>query len=142
MFNPYTIILGLFVLAGLLATLWGWWIIRNARKTQHWPAVEGVIEESGVDQQELLPRIRYRYTVEQQTYNQLMKFSGDITPTQEFAAHYAEKFPVGRQVQVYYKPGQPDIATLEPGAGKGDWLVLAIGLAMLGFGILFLLMGV
>jgi len=138
MFNPYSIILGLFVVAGLLATLWGFRVIVMARKTLQWPSVDGIIEESKVssDSNDLLPHIKYCYSVEQQTFRQVLEFSGDITPSQEFAKSYVDKYPVGARVQVYYNPADPEIATLEPGLGKGDWLVLAIGLGMLVMGIL------
>ena len=144
MFNPYSIILGLFVVTGILATFWGLRIILRTRKTLQWPAVEGIIEESTVSSEstegnDLLPHIKFCYRVEQQTYRQLMQFSGDITPSQEFAQSYVDKFPEGTRVQVYYNPENPEIATLEPGLGKGDWLVLAIGLGTLIFGILLFL---
>ena len=48
MFNPYSIILGLFVIAGVLVSLWGLRVIVTARKTLQWPAVEGTIEESKI----------------------------------------------------------------------------------------------
>ena len=143
MFNPYTIILSLFTLAGLLATVWGYIIIARARRTQQWPSVEGVIEESKLSSQkhDLLPHIVFSYGVAEHTYHHTMEFAGDITPTQEFAASYVEKYPVGRKVQVHYHPENPQRATLEPGLGKGDWLVFAIGLGTLIFGVLFLFFG-
>ncbi|MGD8569916.1 MAG: DUF3592 domain-containing protein [Gammaproteobacteria bacterium] len=141
MFNPYTIILGLFIAAGLLATLWGWLIIARARKTQQWPSVEGTIEESFMDNKELFPRISYSYAIDGQAYKRSMEFPGDVTPSQEFARSYLEKYPLGSQVKVYYNPENPDVTTLEPGVGKGDWLVLAIGLGMLIFGVLLVLAG-
>jgi len=141
MLNPYSIILGLFVVAGLLATFWGLRIIVMARKTLQWPAVEGTIEESKVasestESNDLLPHIKFCYSIEHQTFQQVLKFPGDITPSEEFAKSYVDKYPVGSRVQVYYNPANPEIATLEPGLGKGDWLVLAIGLGTLVFGIL------
>jgi len=141
MFNPYSIILGLFVVAGILVASWGLRIIVRARKTLQWPAVEGSIVESMVssDADELLPHIKFSYCVEQQTFQQLLTFSGDVTPSQEFSRHYVEKYPAGSRVQVYYNPAKPDIATLEPGLGKGDWLVFAIGLITLVLGILLLI---
>jgi hypothetical protein len=141
MFNPYSIILGLFVAAGLLATLWGWLIIVKARKTQQWPSVEGQIEESFTDDKELFPRVTYSYAIKDRPYKRSMEFPGDVTPSQEFARSYLEKYPVGRRVTVYYNPENPDVTTLEPGVGKGDWLVLAIGLGMLIFGVLLFLAG-
>ena len=150
MFNPYSIILGLFLVAGLLATLWSLRIVLTARKTMQWPAVEGLIEESKVssassdsfERNDLLPHITFSYKVEQQSFQQLMKFPGDITPSEEFSKSYVKKYPVGLRVQVHYNPENPEISTLEPGLGKGDWLVLAIGLGTLVFGIaMFLLPG-
>ena len=46
-----------------------------------------------------------------------------------------KRFPTGTKVLVYYDPEQPDHATLEPGPGQGDWLVFALGLGTLIFGI-------
>ena len=59
MFNPYTIILSIFALTGLLATVWGYIIIARARRTLRWPHVEGLIEESALSsgQDDLLPYI-------------------------------------------------------------------------------------
>jgi len=141
MFNPYTIILGLFVVAGFLATLWGLRIMATARKTQNWPVVEGIIEESAIssDEHDLLPHISFSYLVDDQTFQQSLQFPGDVTSSQEFARSYVEKYPVGSHVKVYYNPADPQSATLEPGLGKGDWLVMAIGLGMLIFGSLLLL---
>jgi hypothetical protein len=143
MLNPYIIILGLFIIAGLVTTLWGLRIILKARKTQHWPHVDGIIEESRIssDHDDLLPHIQFRYSVDQTSCRQTMTFSGDITPTQEFAASYVQKYPAGSKVQVYYNPEDPNTATLEPGLGKGDWLVFAMGLGMLLFGIIFSVVG-
>ena len=144
MFNPYAIILSLFILGGLFATIWGLLIILKARKTQQWPCVDGIIEESRLasGNNDLLPQIEFSFTIGQSAYRQSMKFSSDITPTQEFAASYLQKYPVGSKVQVYYNPENPEDATTEPGLGKGDWLVFAIGVGTLLFGIGFFFFGV
>ena len=142
MFNPYTIILSLFLVAGIFTTLWGLLIIIKAQKTRDWPCGDGVIEESkpSSDRNDL-PLIQFSYTVGDTRYRRTLEFPGDITPTQEFAASYMQKYPVGTKVPVYYNPDKPGAATLEPGLGKGDWLVLAIGLGMLLFGIMFFFFG-
>jgi hypothetical protein len=144
MFNAYGIIIGLFLAFGIITTLWGWRILAQGRKTLQWPNVEGIIEESSLSSagnDDLFPQITFRYSINGETFQDTLKFSRDITPTQEFAKSYVEKYPVGRQVQVYYDPSQPARATLEPGSGQGDWLVLAIGMGMTIFGILFLFVG-
>lgn len=143
MFNPYTIIIGLFFTSGLFVTLWGLFIILKARKTKQWPCVDGVIDQSkpSSEQRDLLPHIQFKYTVGEVTYQRTMEFPGDITPTEEFAKSYVQKYPVGTKVPVYYNPANPEAATLEPGLGKGDWLVLVIGLGALLMGILFFFFG-
>lgn len=138
MFNPYSIILGLFVFAGVLTSLWGLRVMITARRSLEWPAVEGTIDESefSSDEFDLFPHIKFSYQVEQKRYQQSLKFPGDITPSKEFAQSYVEKYPKGSSVQVYYKPDNPENATLEPGSGRGDWLVLAIGIGMVVIGSL------
>ena len=141
MFNPYSIILGMFIVFGLLAILWGLRVIAMARKTLQWPTVEGTIEESALasESDDLLPHIKYSYRVNEKTFHQLMRFSGDVTPSQEFSQSYVKRFPVGLTVSVYHDPENPEVSTLEPGLGKGDWLILAIGLGMLVLGVVLFL---
>lgn len=138
MFNPYSIILGLFVVAGLGATIWGLRVIIMARRSLGWPSVEGKIEVSEIssDEFDLLPHIEYSYCVDKRTFQQTLKFPSDITPTKEFAQNYVDNYFVGKKVQVYYDSHNPNHSTLEPGLAKGDWLVLAIGLGMLVIGVM------
>jgi hypothetical protein len=141
MLNPYIVILSIFTLSGFLAALWGWRIIQQAKKTALWPSVEGRIEESRTDTSggDLLPLIRFSYTVDGQKLIRTLDFPPDLTPSQEFVESYLGKYPLHDQVVVYYNPQSPQQATLEPGLGKGDWLVFAIGLTTFGFGLGFLL---
>ncbi|MFZ5595342.1 MAG: DUF3592 domain-containing protein [Pseudomonadota bacterium] len=143
MFNPYLIILILFTLAGFLAMAWGWNIIAKGRKTSRWPTVEGVIERSELasDADDLLPGIEFSYTVNGQSYRRTFEFARDITPSQELAKSYVEKYAAGTRVTVYYDPGHPEHATLEPGLGRGDWMVFALGLGAAISGILFIVFG-
>lgn len=143
MFNAYSIILVLFWLTGVITCVWGWRIIVQGRKTLQWPVTEGLIEASSLTagSDDLLPLITYRYTANGETYHNTLKFPKDITPTQEYANSYLEKYPADRQVPVYYDPSDPAHATLEPGPAQGDWLVFAIGLGMALFGVLFLFFG-
>lgn len=137
MWNPYALILGLFALAGVFLTAWGLSIIVKGRKTLCWPAVEGIVEQSmpAADADALLPHILFSYTVAGQTYRRELEFPRDISPTPELAVSYAERFPEGAKVRVYYDPEQPERATIEPGPARGDWMILALGLAAAAFGI-------
>ena len=48
---------------------------------------------------------------------------------------YAKKYPAGAKASVYYNPDQPDQATLEPGLARGDWMIPAVGIIAMAFGI-------
>lgn len=137
MFNPYAIILGLFIIAGFIAAVWGWLIIAKARKTRHWPVVGGVVEQSAPTSEanDLLPHILFSYTVDGRTYQRVLEFPGGTSPSPEFATSYVRKYPVDAKVSVYYNPDQPDQATLEPGLTRGDWMIPALGVAAMAFGI-------
>lgn len=140
MFNPYTIILGLFVLSGLGATLWGWKIIVQAKKSLHWPSTSGVVVTSRIDQQDddLLPCIEFRYHVNGKEHTGKIGFSRDITPTQEFCNRYLARFPKDQSVTVFYDPEDAMNATLEPGLKKGDSMLLIIGVITLLLGVILL----
>ena len=111
MINPYIIILSLFLIAGLIATVWGWRIIVQGRKTLCWPSIDGIIEASlksspvsntesnhesfpvdpdqeELSQYDLIPYIEYSYTVNGKSYKQHIDFPGDISPTKEFVGFF------------------------------------------------------
>ena len=140
MFNPYTIILVLFILSGLIASLWGWKIIAQGKKTLHWPTTQGMIQTSSANTRhgDLLPHIEFRYSVDGVEHQCPVTFSGDITPSEEFCNSYLTKYPHGKEVLVYYDPANADNATLEPGVNQGDSIVFVIGAITLLLGIIFL----
>lgn len=141
--NAYVLILWLFLFAGVVVTLWGWTIIAAARRTLRWPQVEGVIDQSDRESEEddLLPRILFSYTVNDQQYRQPLEFPAGTTPTPEFSNMYVKRYPLGAKVQVFYNPDKVEQATLEPGMRQGDWMVFALGLIALIGGALFLMFG-
>ena len=130
MINPYLIILGLFTAAGIGTTFWGLKIIIDSRRVRAWPTVRGHITCSrpNSEDDELLPEIRYRYTIGETVYEQTLEFPPSTTPTRELSSHYVDKFPEGATVDVAYNPAQPGQTSLEPGGRPGDWLVFAFGL--------------
>jgi hypothetical protein len=135
--NYYAIILGLFIIAGFVAVLWGWFMFAKARKTLRWPMVEGAIEQSAPTSEahDLLPHILFSYTVAADTYQGTLEFPDGTEPSPELATSYAKKYPAGAKVSVYYNPVQPDQATLEPGLARGDWMIPVLGLAAMALGI-------
>ncbi len=126
--NYYAIILVLFIIAGFIAVLWGWFIIAKARKTLRWTMVEGAIKQSAPTSEadDLLPHILFSCTLD---------FPDGTEPSPELTTSYAKKYPAGAKVSVYYNPDQPDQDTLEPCLARGDWMIPAVGIIAMAFGI-------
>lgn len=129
--NLYGIILVAVALGGIAVSLWGWRVLKQARRIAQWPRTDGVIVESKPRsaQDDLLPHIVYRYQVGGETYRRRFEFPSGTHPMPEFAESYVKKYPLDATVQVFYKPDQPGQSTLEPGS-RGDWMILALGILM------------
>lgn len=141
MFNAYAIIIGLFILGGLLTAAWGGVLIARARAMRRWPGVEGIIEtaEPARQDDDLLPHIVFSYRVDGKTYRRAVEFPAGTLPTPELGAAWLRKYTPDSRVTVYYDPQRPDSALLEPGRGAGDWLVFALGAGSVLLGLLMLL---
>lgn len=139
--NPYSVTLALFTLSGLGVTVWGLTIIARGRMTSRWPSVDGVIEQSSLTSAEsdVLPKIVFSYMVTGHRYQCDLAVPGGAGVTPDFAENRVKKYPQGVKVRVYYNPKQPSQATLEPGLGRGDWLIFALGAGASLLGALFLL---
>lgn len=134
------IILILFTLASIAISLWGWKILLNNKKKKTWIATSGVIYQSiGVQESsDLTPHIHYRYEVNGRVIEQELAFPGDLS-SPESVKYYLDKYPVGKNVEVFYDGDNPEQSTLERGLGSGDWLVFASGIASTIFGLLLIL---
>ena len=141
--NPYSIILGLFILTGIVTTVRGMYILAAHRKMRGWPVTEGRITESSMQSGDgdLLPDIQFSYTIDGKTYRQAVRFTEDISPSQEFSNSYVQKYPPDARVPVHYNPDNPAESVLDAAADKGDWLVLSLGLGMAILGIILLVSG-
>lgn len=120
------------MLVGLAFVALALWLRSRAHESQFWPAVDGVVLESRVDDKHLefmKPILRYRYSVSGRQYvGQRVAFSGHGVSRAAIAALIAP-YAVGAQVQVHYDPAQPSRAVLNAD-GKSDWLYwLCSGLA-------------
>ena len=141
--NPYSIILALFILTGIITTARGAYILAVHRRRRNWPSTDGFITESSMKSGEgdLLPDIRFCYTVNDRTYQQTLRFTDDISPSEEFGNSYVLKYPPDSRVRVHYNPDNPADSVLDPADSKGDWLLLSLGLGMSLLGIIALVAG-
>lgn len=139
--NLYPIILGTVLLGGIIISIWGWRVLAKSRKIKSWPVTKGTIDESDPTSEtnDLLPHIVFSYQVEGKTYQRAFQFPDGTHPLPEFNQTYLNKYPVGKEVDVYYDPAQPETATLEA-ESQGDWMILALGIMMTIGGIVTLLL--
>jgi Protein of unknown function (DUF3592) len=100
------------------------WLGRNqvaAGKT--WARTVGEVIESEVEVAgshssdevpDCAPRVRYRYSVAEKSYEgDHVRFGGQPDTTRMLAEQIIAKYPAGRKVEVFYDPGHPDNAALE-----------------------------
>jgi hypothetical protein len=101
-----------------------------------WPTTEGVVLSSDIhlmtgwseDSEGWAPSVSYRYSVNGREY-----VSGNIEiqdvgngNTDYLAYQVIQRYPVGERVKIYYNPGDPTIAVLEPGIPDNEplWVLL------------------
>jgi hypothetical protein len=99
-----------------------------------WPSVDGRIlyshARTGRQYETLL---WYEYYVDNKRYlASNYRAGGNGTPFRDVAESAAKRYPAGRTVKVYYNPGDPGEALLEPGVWWGNFVLPAIGACLLG----------
>jgi len=136
--NYYALIIGGFIIVGLAITAFGWRGFQKGKANQQWPSITGQISSTTLTSAEndLLPDIRFSYTVDGKHYEGRVEFPPGTMPMPGFASAQLEKYPAGSPVTVHYNPQQPEQATLEPGRANDDWLILAMGIGFTAIGVL------
>ena len=144
------IVFGLiFVVAGLFLLWQGSKEHRTCRESRDWPCVAGRITESTMQvtrrrrSTRYSPRVSYTYSVMGQAY---FGAGTTIGATQGFSSQanvqaQLAKYPLGQPVSVYYDPQRPSQATLEPGATRGAWGTVLMGVITGGMGAAVLIFG-
>lgn len=133
----------IFLLLGLGVSYYGYRLIRRARASSEWPAARGQIESSAVDVEKererdsdgnvhydtkYVPRIVYRYQVEgTDYYGEQLSYGSTSSGNASWAYRIRDQYPPGTEVSVYYDPGNPQEAVLQPGAKWTTYIVLGIG---------------
>ncbi|WP_321470467.1 DUF3592 domain-containing protein [uncultured Paludibaculum sp.] len=128
-----------------LVNLW------NARASERWPVVPGRIlyhkEDSSTstskdDEGETTTsttystRVIYRYQVNGETHFNNVRIFGQLAgSSEEWAAEIASAYPMGKDVEVSFKPDDPDTAALEPGIVSESFWLPGAGAAFLLFGL-------
>ena len=140
MFNPLTI--GFFIL-GLIGVLASVPALIRSYSSKSWPCVKGAVIESCLDisdtrqsrsssdqsgpgsQITVYPHLVFEYSVNNKKYKS-KKIAVLRGWTETEARKYPDRYPVGSEVDVYYKPSNPNIGVIEPGVHMTAFLGLYI----------------
>lgn len=146
-----------FLVIAALATAGVFMTLAQSRRSRSWPTVQGKItrseitedvshntDDDGRDSTTTMygVKLAYDYVVgggahvgTRLYWADGIKVSGDGP-----ARKVTEKYPVGRDVTVYYQPNDPATALLEPGAIKGAVMSGVFAVAFGAFGVVFLML--
>lgn len=131
------IFIGLWTIAGLICMGFGLNIIILSWKSKNWPQADGIITASGVtshiqDGISYHGRVVYSYNVDGvELTGQKVAFGGYDSSESSHAKEIVSRYPAGKNVTVYYRPGKPDDCILEPGIHAQAFIMAAIGMVLL-----------
>ena len=137
-----------FSVVGVMFVFIGYFFVKGAKKVEKWVATKGVVVDSKVvshpdldnNQAMFAPVITYRFKVGEDEYTSsdygFMDLSYD-NPRK--AERIAKKYPVGKEITVYYNPEKPYKAVLVKKSNFLIYIPLFLGclFALIGFAILF-----
>jgi len=119
--------------------------LRQTPRSRRWAKVEGKVITSNVNEftgkggRTYRPMVIYAYSVGAVRFMSSRIASRPLASSdRSAAARFVEKYPVGKTVQVFYDPQDPEQAVLEPGANPwlpmiagGVFSMLAVGMRIL-----------
>jgi hypothetical protein len=119
--------------------------IGRGEASEGWPSVAGRVVHSDVarerrsDGTRYWPDVRYEYEVDGRRYTsrQLTAWERRFSIKEAGAARrWADRYPEGSEVTVYYDPDDPHDGILEPGASRRDWAAFYVGVGLIVLGVL------
>ena len=130
---------GLIMGMGLLAFVTGIRELIDANASSNWPAVERTITRAEI---KVTEQTRTKSTKREYSYEAEIEYEfsinkspvkgdrikyGEVT-NKEIAERMVKKYPVGKQVKIYYDPSNPKKSVLEPGYSMGLLFLPLMGL--------------
>jgi hypothetical protein len=141
----------LLLLFGVSAIIFvqGTGVLHKAYNSTKWPIAKGVVISSTVTYHRYSgksgayysPDVSYRYTVGSVPYvGDTICFASIATHNKSDMEQIAGRYPLGREVKVYYDPKYPEDSVLEPGVTFNSWTKVLVALIffMAGLIVMFL----
>ena len=133
----------IFVAAGTLALGIGSRNLRRGYRSLHWPCVTGIITSSyttehptGEEERASIPTISYNYSVDGTAYSGTRIALGDNTSyARGYAQEVCSRYPIGREVRVYYDPSDSASSVLVPGPSHAAWFAFVVGVVFVVVGL-------
>ena len=139
---------GVMILVGILSFAIGVQTMAGALASRDWPSTDGMVVATRIDiesssssssrsSRTYRPIIIYDYAVDGVSHSaQRVAFGEYATGDPADAEKVRDTYPEGKQVPVYYDPGSPENAVLEPGLHGIPWFFIVLGLVFAGIGAL------
>jgi hypothetical protein len=140
----FTMFLGLAILGGGGGLAWyGQGQVDLALQSVEWPQVPGVVLSSEIESTRQKGKLKYWAAVSYEFEVKGEKYSGS---TISFDSHRSSqrhdfekviaKYPVGKEVPVYYDANKPENNVLQPGITFGTRVPQFLGFVLMGVGLL------
>ncbi len=132
----------------------GYVTLTKAKASADWPSIQGTVTSSDVETRretkgtgskartkiKYTPVVHYSYEVDGREHAASRISFGGFTSNSSGSAHrVVNRYPVGAEVAIYYDPGDPGTAVLEPGASWTIYLLFPFGgvFALVGVAVMF-----
>ncbi len=114
-----------------------WWFTDSSHfETTHGKIIASSISLDGSASMNALGwhfEILYEYAVDKKVYtSDKVIYSSTGSSDKNYALNYVNKYPVGKEITVYYDPNHPEKSVLEPLVRDYQLIYMFIGFAILG----------
>lgn len=131
-----------FVLTGAITLYFGCQNLIRSKQSKDWPTVSGIVKQSDVEYQSSSDgpgthhaNVQYDFIINGITYSGDDVAYGDFgSSDSSHARKIVNRYPVGKEVKIYYLPEDPYECVLEPGTKLQAWFLP-------GFGMIFFTVG-
>ena len=112
-------------------------MLRFGFSSRKWRTVQGHVVKAevgleGGEGEGYVPKVRFEYIVEGGKFiSSTVSFSAQSYLKKAVPEAVARRYPVGKEVEVYYHPSNPGISVLEPGPKSVWWYVFGLVLGMI-----------
>ena len=139
----------LFIVVGVIMACSGIRDISRAKSSAIWPAANGKIVSSSVKAHHtggynsrrtsitFYARILYAFSIDGKFFTgDCVSFGDNSSNEPSYAYRLVNRYPEGKEVRVYYMPGNPKVCVLEPGIQTKAYIVPGLGLSLFVLGSL------